>query len=86
VFVTLLLPALHGVAGYAAGLAAVPFWRFVTVALAGVLVWTLALMGLGYFASGHLDAIYSAFHSAGIVIVVLAVGAGLVWYSRRHGA
>jgi membrane protein DedA with SNARE-associated domain len=84
VFVTLLLPALHGLAGYAAGLAALPFASFLAVAVAGVTVWTLALMGVGYFASSHLDAIYHIFHSVGIVLVLLVIGAGVFWYSRRR--
>ena len=44
IFVSLVVPGLHGVAGYAAGLAKMPFWRFAVVALAGVVVWTVGLM------------------------------------------
>jgi membrane protein DedA with SNARE-associated domain len=85
VFMALVVPGLHGVAGYGAGLAKMPFLKFTLVALAGVVVWTLALMALGYFASSYLDQIFAVMRGLGVVVVVVAVTLGVIWYSRHHG-
>jgi membrane protein DedA with SNARE-associated domain len=85
VFMALVVPGLHGVAGYGAGLAKMPFLKFTAVALAGVVVWTLVLMALGYFASSYLDEIFAVMRGLGVVVAVVAVTLGFIWYSRHHG-
>jgi membrane protein DedA with SNARE-associated domain len=86
VFTTIMLPGVHGFAGYAAGLAKMPFWRFLGVSTLAMAVWTGSLMALGYFASSQLGTIYSWFQGAGVVLLVVALGVVLIWYSRHHRA
>jgi membrane protein DedA with SNARE-associated domain len=77
------LPALHGYVGYPAGLAKMPFGRFMAAASLGVTVWTIALITLGYFLSSHIDSIATTLGQFGILVGILAIIV-VIWWIRRQ--
>jgi membrane protein DedA with SNARE-associated domain len=85
IFLGACLPGTHGYVGYAAGLGKMPFGLFMLLATLGMAVWTVALVGLGWFLSGHLEILDSVTHQLGLALVILVVLAGVAfWYSRQH--
>lgn len=71
------LPLLRGYIGYAAGIAAQPVRSFTFSAIIGTVIWTGALITLGYHLAAHLGAIERVirpFSYALAAAVVLAVG------------
>ena len=84
VLVGLCLPGLHGYVGYPAGIAKMPMWRFLIAASAGVAVWSLAFLGIGYFLGDHLDAIDNASHNFAIIVFVVVVIAVISYLIQRN--
>jgi membrane protein DedA with SNARE-associated domain len=84
IFVALCLPGLHGLAGYAAGLAGISWWRFVPVALLGSVLWAGAFMGLGYFGGDHIELVSRSLRSFGTVVLIAVAVGWLIWYSKHR--
>ena len=78
------LPGLHGYVGFPAGLAGMPLWQFIPVALIGTLAWTAVLMGAGYLLGDKLAAISSLSGWAGVAVVVALLIAARIWYSKHQ--
>lgn len=83
VIVGLCLPAIHGYIGYPAGIARMNIARFLSFALAGVLIWTAALMYIGYMLGSQLEMIDRIFRQFSLVIVALLLGT-VIWYIRHR--
>ncbi len=79
------IPGLHGYMGYPAGLARVPFLRFLVMVVVGTVIWTVAFVGLGLILADHLDVIGTVSGGFGLATLagLLLIGAA-VWYHRRH--
>jgi membrane protein DedA with SNARE-associated domain len=65
------------VAGPAAGVAGMPWWRFFIANAAGAIVWATAISLIGYYAGGAWDALHrwlgnAAWIIAGVVVLVFA--------------
>lgn len=84
VFFGLLLPGVHGYVGYPAGIAKMSLWRFIIAATAGSAIWAIVLATLGYYLGGYISEIDAFFQRFAFVVVVVLLGAGVIWYTRRH--
>jgi membrane protein DedA with SNARE-associated domain len=75
--------------GVVAGIAGMPWRRFLAFNALGAVVWVTVWTSVGYFAGGHLTAIYQGFHRYQIVVLaaagalILAALARWLW-RRRH--
>ena len=77
-----------GTLPFAAGVAEIPFARFLLFAVPTILVWATALVLLGTLVGDHvetLDRIVSTFGWAVLAAIVLAVAGRIVW-KRTHEA
>ncbi|MDB5312048.1 MAG: yohD [Gemmataceae bacterium] len=79
------------VAGPAAGVAGMPWWRFFLANAAGALVWATAISLLGYFLGGAWDALHrwlgwGAWAIAGTIVLVAVVWHFLPYFSRGRAA
>lgn len=85
ILIGLCVPGMHGYMGYSAGLAGMKPFAFITTVLAGTLVWTLGLLGLGFLFGDHLPQILEMGNRAGLAMgIIVAVGVLAFWYSRRQ--
>jgi membrane protein DedA with SNARE-associated domain len=80
------LPGFHGYVGYPAGLAAMSYRKFIVMAGFGTIIWTAALMGVGYLLHDQLDAITGAAHGLGIAaaLAVLLLAAIFAYIKVRR--
>lgn len=83
VFFGLILPGIHGFVGYPAGIAKMAIWRFSITAVFGALIWSGALLAVGYFLGDHLGQIDAIFHKFGVIIVIAIIAAAL-WYINKQ--
>ncbi len=67
---------------FAAGMARMPFPRFIAAVAAAAAVWSVAMPVVGFLFSGSLEIVRSALGWAGVAILVLFAG-GLVFTYRR---
>ena len=81
----LCMPGMHGYMGYSAGLAKLKVPVFLVVALAGTVIWSLGLLGLGFLFGDSLPALLAASNNASTFVGIgLAVAGVIFWYSRRQ--
>ncbi len=83
VFVGRLLPVVRTFISLPAGLARMPFGRFVLFTALGCLPWTFALAAIGDAVAGHWDSVAHALSYLSIVIAVVLVVALVVWWRRN---
>lgn len=84
VFGALLLPGVRGCVGYAGGVAHVSFRHFVAAAAGGTVIWTLALIGLGYALSNQVPHMIAMLHRFSLILLLLLL-VGILWGYRSHG-
>jgi membrane protein DedA with SNARE-associated domain len=82
-FISRLLPVIRTFISLPAGIARVPFGRFLIYAFLGSLPWSWALAYMGMLLGEHWDRVGSLLHSLDVVIVVGLV-AGAAWFVWRH--
>ena len=76
--------------GVVAGIAGMPWRRFLAFNALGAVAWVTVWTSVGYFAGGHLTAIYQGFHRyqtvvlAAVGAVILAALARWLWRKRHH--
>ncbi len=75
-------PLVRTVNTFAAGLAKMPFHRFLTAVIVAASIWSVAMPTVGFLFSGSLERVRSTIGWAGIAILVV-FGSGLVWTYRR---
>ncbi len=81
-----LVPGVRSLVSVPAGLSEMPLWRFLAATAAGALVWNSALLGAGALLGSQYDRVegyVGPVSTAVMVVVVLAVVAGIVWLRRR---
>jgi membrane protein DedA with SNARE-associated domain len=82
-FISRLLPVIRTFISLPAGVARIPFGRFLFYAFMGSLPWSWALAYAGMLLGEHWDRVGGVLHSLDVVIgVVLVTGAG--WFVWRH--
>ena len=77
----------HGIGGaviVAAGLACMPFWRFVTYNLVATLIKSAVLLGIGYRFGRSLNGIHSALDITAIIFITISVAGGLFYLSYQE--
>jgi membrane protein DedA with SNARE-associated domain len=83
-----MIPGIRTYIGYPAGLARMPFGKFLLATVLGSLGWTIILAELGYWLSGQLSTIDSLVSRFGLLALGVAI-VGLAWYlwqsSKRKG-
>jgi membrane protein DedA with SNARE-associated domain len=72
------------VAGPAAGVAGMAWWRFFIANAAGAIVWATAISLIGYYAGGAWDALHNWLGNAAWIIAALVVFAVLFWHFVPH--
>jgi len=75
-------PIVRTVNTFAAGLAKMPFHRFVIAVIVAASIWSVAMPTIGFLFSGSLERARSTIGLAGIAVLVV-FAAGLVWTYRR---
>jgi membrane-associated protein len=75
-------PVVRTVNTFAAGLAKMPFHRFLLAIVLAASVWSVTMPVVGFLFSGSLERVRSTIGLAGIVILLVFAG-GLVWTYRR---
>ncbi len=82
------VPGLNTVAAPVAGMARVPYLRFIAFDVAGTLIWAGSSLMIGYMFSAKVDAILSRSRQVGQffgILVVLAIVGWIVWkYVQRR--
>jgi membrane protein DedA with SNARE-associated domain len=81
-----LVPGIRSLVSVPAGLSEMPLWRFLAATTAGALLWNAALLGAGALLGTQYDRVegyVGPVSTAVMVVVVLAVVAGVVWLRRR---
>lgn len=87
VFLSRLLPGIRTFISLPAGVAGMPFWRFVAYSFLGMLPWSYAFTLAGYKLGANWQAVRGLLHRFDLVVIT-ALGAGLVWFlwhKRRPG-
>jgi membrane protein DedA with SNARE-associated domain len=82
-FISRLLPVIRTFISLPAGVARIPFGRFLFYAFLGSLPWSLVLAYAGMLLGEHWDRVGGVLHSLDIVIAVVLV-AGACWFLWRH--
>ncbi len=73
--------------GIVAGVANMPWRRFLAFNAVGAALWVAVWAGVGYLAGSHIGTVYAALHRYLLLItlvLVAAVGARLVWHAVRR--
>ncbi len=74
--------------GVVAGIAGMPWRRFLAFNALGAVAWVAVWTSVGYFAGGHLGAIYRGFHRYQLVVLISAVAVIVAllarWFWRRR--
>ncbi len=83
VFFSRLLPVIRTFISLPAGIARMPFRRFVVYTFLGSFPWCLGLSYVGYRLGKHWEDLRSYFHEFDIVILA-AILAGIAWWVWRH--
>ncbi len=84
-----LVPTVRSVVSIPAGAAEMPIVRFVALTTLGSAIWNAALVGAGWALGSNWEeasAVVDRFKTVVIVLVALAVAAGIVWLVRRRRA
>jgi len=82
-FVSRLLPVIRTFISFPAGVARIPFGRFLVYAFLGSLPWSWVLAHAGMLLGEHWDQVGGVLHSLDVVIaIILATGVG--WFLWRH--
>lgn len=77
------IPVIRTYIGFPAGVAKMPFGRFLIASFAGSTIWTIFLAYLGYQAGDRIHEIEAVFKRFNIAIIgLLAIAA--IWYVKRH--
>lgn len=79
-----LVPVVRHLISIPAGMAHMPYLRFITLSLSGSAIWLGILVTLGYFIGDNQELIHQ--YTLGITITIIVVG-GIVWYiqhRRKH--
>ena len=82
-FISRLLPVIRTFISLPAGVARIPFGRFLLYAFLGSLPWSCVLAYAGMLLGEHWDRVGGVLHSLDIVIAVVLV-AGACWFLWRH--
>ncbi len=82
-FISRLLPVIRTFISLPAGIARVPFGRFLFYAFLGSLPWSWALAYVGLLLGEHWDRVGGVLHSLDVVIVA-GLLAGAAWFVWRH--
>jgi membrane protein DedA with SNARE-associated domain len=82
-FISRLLPVIRTFISLPAGIARVPFVRFLIYAFLGSLPWSWALAYVGMLLGEHWERVGGVLHSLDVVIVFGLVG-GATWFLWRH--
>ncbi len=77
-----LAPLVRTVNTFAAGMARMPFGRFIGAVMIAASIWATAVPVLGFFFSGSLEAVRSALGWVGVFVFVVFVGALYFTYRR----
>jgi membrane protein DedA with SNARE-associated domain len=80
------IPGIRSLVSVPAGLSEMPLGRFIAATTAGALLWNSALLGAGALLGSQYDRVegyVGPVSTAVMVVVVLAVIAGIVWLRRR---
>ncbi|HWT83040.1 MAG TPA: DedA family protein [Candidatus Methylomirabilis sp.] len=82
-FISRLLPVIRTFISLPAGIARVPFTRFLFYAFLGSLPWSWVLAYAGLLLGEHWDQVGGWLHSLDVVIVI-GLAAGMAWFVWRH--
>lgn len=82
-FVSRFLPVIRTFISLPAGIARVPFGRFLAYAFLGSLPWSWVLAYVGMLLGEHWDQVGGVLHSLDVVIVA-GMGLGAAWFVWRH--
>jgi membrane protein DedA with SNARE-associated domain len=82
-FISRLLPVIRTFISLPAGIARVPFVRFLCYAFLGSLPWSWVLAYAGYLLGEHWDRVGGILHSLDVVIVA-ALALGVAWFVWHH--
>jgi membrane protein DedA with SNARE-associated domain len=86
VLVSRVIPVVRTFISLPAGIAEMPFARFVVFTVLGSLPWTFSLALAGHAVGAHYKGVAHAFQPASYVIAALIVAAIAWWLLRRRGA
>ena len=82
-FISRLLPVIRTFISLPAGVARVPFTRFLVYAFLGSLPWSWVLAYVGLLLGEHWDRVGGVLHSLDVLIVLVLAG-GVGWFLWRH--
>ncbi len=83
IFFSRLLPVVRTFISLPAGIARMPFWRFILYTFLGSLPWCVGLAYLGLELGNNWSSLRYYFHKFDLVIGAIGV-LGVIWYVRRH--
>jgi membrane protein DedA with SNARE-associated domain len=80
VLVGRLLPVIRTYISFPAGMARVPFGRFLLMTFAGAVLWNFALAWVGYTLGNHFDTVARFIQNGGYLIAVLVLIVLIIWW------